>query len=130
MKAWDGLSVAILALLSNKATLILAQYVTTVTVSINNNDFCPLETGLVASSGSTGGASVASSASGPATTGGEAGGPVSASELHMNGSISSTSSARENSGTTSTSSPATTVGEAGGPMKGSASSTGSATSSR
>ena len=134
MKTLNGFSIAVLALLSNKATLTLAQYVTTVTVSINNNGVCPMETGIGAFSGSTGSASVASSASVPATIGSEAGGPVTASELHnMNGSTSSIGTIRDVSSTSSASGPATTGGEASGPvsasglpsMQGSASSTGS-----
>ncbi|KAF6227481.1 hypothetical protein HO133_008925 [Letharia lupina] len=53
MKSRDGLALALLALLSNDTTLTLAQYVTTVTVSINTDPFC---TGIGAFGGSAAGA--------------------------------------------------------------------------
>ena len=97
MKRWDGLTLSILALLSNKATLILAQYVTTVTVSINDNPFCTPVSGIGALGGSAGGASGANNASGSGTfgtSGSGAAGPVSESGFgYLNGSTTSTGSA-------------------------------------
>ena len=85
MKSWNGLTLAILALLSDNATLVLAQYVTTVTISINANPFCTPMSGI----GAYGGIPAI-----PGMSSGEAGGPVS--ELasgSLNGSASSTGSA-------------------------------------
>lgn len=55
MKSRDGLAVA-LALVSNKATLTFAQYVTTVTEYVNTNPFCTLGSGIEASGLNGGGA--------------------------------------------------------------------------
>lgn len=65
MKSWGGLLFALLVMLSNDAKLILAQYVTTVTVSINDNPFC---TGIGAFGGNFS-ASPTSSISGPGISG-------------------------------------------------------------
>ena len=66
-----GLALALLTLLSNDSTRTLAQYVTTVTVSINTDPFCTSLSGLQVSGNSAGNAS-GSGASG--MSGGGAGG--------------------------------------------------------
>lgn len=84
MKSWDGLTLAILALLSDNAMLVLAQYVTTVTISINDNPFCTPMSGIT----------YGNISAIPGTTGGGVGGPVYESALgSLNGSASSTGSA-------------------------------------
>ena len=64
MRPNDGLAFALLALLSNHATLGLAQYVTTVTISINDNPFCTPVSGVGVSGSGVGGTGGAGSASG------------------------------------------------------------------
>ena len=58
MRLWDRLALALIIFMSNDATLTLGQYVTTVTVSINDNPFCTPVSGMGVSggSGSEGGA--------------------------------------------------------------------------
>ena len=46
MKSWAGLALALLTVLSNNAVLILAELVTTVTVSVNSNPFCTIVNGV------------------------------------------------------------------------------------
>lgn len=63
------LAFTLLALLSNDATLTVAQYVTTVTVSINTNPLCTLVSGIEDSGGNAGGFSGAGSFSGSGASG-------------------------------------------------------------
>lgn len=147
MKSWDGLTIATLALLSDKATRVFAQYVTTVTISINGNPFCTPMSGIGTYGGSSGI---------PGTSGGRAGGPgISVSGIGTyggnpttrlsgggtGGPVSEVSESASGSLTGSASSTGSTTisdGGAGGPvsesasgsLNGSASSTGSATISR
>ena len=96
MKPRDGLALAILTFLSHDAPLALAQYVTTVTVSINDNPLCtPVSgTGLLGGSGGANGAGVAPGLGAPGSNGG--GGESSGSGPGFgasNGSASDTGSA-------------------------------------
>ena len=96
MRSRDGLAVAILTFLSHDAPLTLAQYVTTVTVSINDNPLCtPVSgIGLSGGSGGAGGAGIAPGLGASGSNGG--GGESSGSGVGFgasNGSASDTSSA-------------------------------------
>ena len=75
MTSWNGLALALWILLSTDATLTLAQYVMTVTISINDNPLCTPVSGIKGSGGSAGNAS-GSGASG--TNGAGVGGPAPA----------------------------------------------------
>ena len=94
MKSRNGVALAILTFLSHDAPLTLAQYVTTVTVSINDNPLCTPVGGIGLSGGSesVGGASIAPGlgASGSSDGGSEISGSGFGAS---NGSASDTSSA-------------------------------------
>lgn len=74
MRCWDGLALALLTLLSNVAPLAVAQYVTTVTVSINDNPFCTPVSRIGAFGGSAGDVGGVGSASGSGAAGTNDGG--------------------------------------------------------
>ena len=102
MKSRIGLTLALLTLWSNYTTLILAQYVTTVTVSINDNPFCTPINRIGALGGSPGGAGAGSStpgsgASGMNGSGANASGPAQESD-GSNGSGSGNSIGSANNG--------------------------------
>lgn len=96
MKSRNGFALAILTFLSHDAPLTLAQYVTTVTVSINDNPLCTPVSGIGLSGGSKG-AGGAGIASGLGASGSNDGGSeISGSGVGFgasNGSASDTSSA-------------------------------------
>ena len=93
MKSRDGLALAILTFLSHDVPLTLAQYVTTVTVSINDNPLCTPLSGI----GISGGAGIATIAPGLGASGSNDGGGESSGSGAgfgaSNGSASDTSSA-------------------------------------
>ena len=93
MKPRDGLALAILTFLSHDAPLTLAQDVTTVTVSINDNPLCTPAGGIGLSSGSgvAGGAGIAPGLGASGSNGGSSGSGVGFGA--SNGSASDTSSA-------------------------------------
>ena len=98
MKSRNGFALAILIFLSHDAPLTLAQYVTTVTVSINDNPLCTPVTGIGLSGGSEGaGGGGDGIASGFGASGSNDGGSeISGSGVGFgasNGSASDTSSA-------------------------------------
>lgn len=62
-------AIILLALLSHDPTLAIAQYVTTVTVSVNTNPFCTLWSGIGISGGGSGGFGGAGSAPGSGVSG-------------------------------------------------------------
>lgn len=98
MKSRDGLAFALLAFLSNDATLTFAQYVTTVTVSINTNPFCTFVNGIGAPGSGASGSGVSgfgnSSYGTSGTNGGGAGGSGSGSGYGgSNGTSNGTGSA-------------------------------------
>ena len=101
MRCWDGLALALLTLLSNVAPLTVAQYVTTVTVSINDNPFCTPVSRIGAFGGSAGDVGGAGSASGSGAAGTNGGG--------VDGSKGGSGSGGMN-GPASVSSPATNGG--------------------
>lgn len=74
MRCWDGLALALLTLSSSFAPLTVAQYVTTITVSINDNPFCTAVSHMGASGISAGDVGGAGSASGPGVAGTNGGG--------------------------------------------------------
>ena len=79
MRFRDGFVLALLALLGNDATIALAQYVATVTVSVNDNPFCT-SVGNIGASGGNSGGTVGSGTSG-STASGSNGGKAAASGL-------------------------------------------------
>ena len=87
MKPRDGLALAILTFLSHDASLTLARYVTTVTVSINDNPLCTPVGGI----GLSGGAGIAPGLGASGSNGGSPGLGVGFGA--SNGSASDTSSA-------------------------------------
>ena len=95
MKSRDGLALAlaILTFLSHDAPLTLAQYVTTVTVSINDNPLCTpgSDIGLSGGSGGAEGAGIAPGLGASGSNGGSSGSEVGFGA--SNGSASDTSSA-------------------------------------
>ena len=96
MKSRDGLALAILSFLGHDAPLTTAQYVTTVTVSVNDNPLCtPVSRiGLSGGSEGAGGAGIAPGLGASGSGGG--GGDNSGSGVGFgasNGSTSDTSSA-------------------------------------
>lgn len=70
MKFRKGFALTFLALLSNDATRIFAQYVTTVTIYVNDNPFCTSVSSIGAPGGGAGSAGAAGGTSGSGASGG------------------------------------------------------------